>query len=261
MFKILTILTLLASTNAYLNQNNCSYCEKSIMDIRKDNTTWVEIFEDFYKFCEYVDSKECTVAVSNYEQWLFHDNITKVCQYLGYCDELSLNNYILDIDDSTLFQHYNSILGMKNYVTFNDTNTINFNNTLNFNIFWNITFEEPILDVKVIDISNNKICNNEYTYLVNSSKLIKIVTTNKIHYFNASNINHINSFDYNKQQNKLNHLFKKPNTYFEKNLNISHIDNLYNGTLGNVMAEWNCDKSCYMSIKKLYLEPWNIHFN
>ena len=114
-FSLLSLFSLALYTNAFsfinshpFNISDCNECITEVKNIRQYNSSIVKLFNTLDNMCETLNLTECVSGLSSAEHWLLEENITKVCQDLGFCDNLTIDNYIMSVDSSLhLFRYYN----------------------------------------------------------------------------------------------------------------------------------------------------------
>ena len=279
MKNIACILLLLSTSNALLvtpTKIQCNKCISSIDYYKTHNDTIVNIFNALDKICNEFNIKECIEFTNYTKNTLEHLNATKLCENIGYCETLSMDKFIMNINNISLFRYYNSIIAMEPQFSLNSNSnsTSNYIQHMNFHQIWNITFNEPIINTNyysnhIIEVKNYP----GHCGFKCSIDLLKFTTDKHIYYFNISDSLHpsfigrvtfdsigyvINSNEYSKFWDLWSLQYNNIITDYYNKINISVIDNLYNGTMYTVLANWS---HTYDKINSLKLIEWDIGFN
>ena len=249
-FTTLTLLVsiLISKGNGYtfmdskpFNISDCTQCIADINNIRTHNKSIIEIFTTLDNICETFNFTGCISELNTAENWVLKENSTKVCQELGYCDTLTIDNYLGSIGDQYLFTYYNRLLAMNYTIYFN-------NNSLytNFTVIWEYILNEPIVDISTISLVRPNIYTSPINYQ-QSDTLLKVITLNYIQYVNLTTIKTVESFYAPNARSPL--ILDSLNYSFMDKIymNSSIIDSFSNSTDYLVIGNW--------SNNNLYLVP------
>ena len=283
----LILLALLSTSNAFWatpNTSECNQCISNINYFKTHNSSIVNMLNTIDNICSQLNFTECLDGVNYTEHAIQNINATQVCENLGFCDTLDLNNLELSISNVYLFRYYNSILGMNTSINFNHTKPVsNESYLLEFHQLWNITFEDPILNIKHFELDNYPMfkcpkgswlypcskygcgCTHDPTLArscnIPSVSLLKVSTHNHMYYYNITDQYHPNFLGriyFNQKQSILDYLSIYENPVissseqklimnFYNNQNYSIIDTIYNGTMYNILGHWEGNMESFNS--------------
>lgn len=233
------------------NISGCNQCITDINNVRTHNKSIIKIFNTLDNICQTFNFTGCVSGLNTAENWVLKENTTKVCQELGYCDTLTIDNYIMSIGDNRnqhLFTYYNRLLAMNDTIYYN-------NNSLhtNFTVIWEYILNEPLVDISMIPL----VTSNRYSLPTfdcgpakSQNTLLKVKTVNHIDYINLTTIKTIKSFYTSSTYNSF--ILNSLNYSFMDKIymNSSIIDSFSNGTDYLVMGNWSNNK-----LYNLYLVP------
>ena len=214
MFNLALTSILLATSNTFTanpNTTECHECISNINYLKSPNSSIFNILDRLDNVCTQLNFTQCLNFTNQTEQALENLNATKICEKMGYCDSLALENFVMNLDDVYVFTYYNSILGMKSNITFDRNHSLT--QQMYLHQVWNITFDVPVIetDLHMLDNYPNLACNtrnlsskfgSSWSCPVsrtcerdedglrcnfNSTDLIKFTTKDHMYYFNISN--------------------------------------------------------------------------
>jgi len=252
-FTTLALLVSISKGNGYsfmdsgpFNVSDCNQCITDINNVRTHNKSIIKIFNTLDNICETFNFTGCVSGLNTAENWVLKENTTKVCQELGYCDTLTIDNYIMSIDNQHLFTYYNRLLAMNDTIYYN-------NNSLhtNFTVIWEYILNEPVVDISLIPlVTPNRYSSPSFDCGKSENSLLKVQTVNHIDYINLTTIKTIESFYTSKTYNSF--ILNSLNYSFMNKIymNSSIIDSFSNGTDYLVMGNWSNN-----ILYNLYLVP------
>lgn len=291
MFNLAITSLLLSTSHAFgpvPNTTECHQCISDVNNLKSHNSSIYNLLNNLDNFCTKFNFTQCLNFTNQTEKALENLNSTSVCEELGYCDSLNLDNFIMNLNDVYVFTYYNSILGMNSKFSLEKS----MNPKMDFHQVWNFTFEEPILEIDqyILDNYPHLNCNNALSCPINNActmygckfnpiNIFKITTNTHIYYFNITDplspiflgrVHYESESSFNWFSSFKNFWYKKntfssdsnsdyPKVYGSYNrYNMSVIDSLYNGTVYSVIANWSKN---FDTFENLRLVDWHFDFS
>jgi hypothetical protein len=168
------------------SNNECVSCIEKFNYIHSHNASIVKTINQFNEFCDYYNISGCR-NLTNYGSRMINQNSTLICEDLGFCDTLSLDNYLFTTSIGTqVYYFYNSLIGY-------DVKMLGTSQTLNYTKLWSIKLDEPYESYQLISLSTSYNTQNYPGYYRCSPCLpsvyeyiIKISTDNYVYYLNET---------------------------------------------------------------------------
>ena len=232
------------------NVSDCNECITEVKNVRQYNSSIVKLFNTLDNMCETLNLTECVSGLQSAEHWLLEGNSTKVCQDLGFCDNLTIDNYIMSIDTNLhLFRYYNKLLAMNNSFGLNISDNSLYTN---FTTEWEYVLDEPLVDISTISLENEIYTGICYLGKSTNYDLLRVQTESYIHYLNFTTRKSIKSIYTSSQVYKSFILDNLNYSYFnEIYKNSSIIDSFTNGTNYLVVGNWLEDSQYSISFLPL----------
>ena len=253
----------LASSYQNTNSSLCYNCIDKVDNIQRNNASLKEFIVEIDNLCDDYNITYCDNMMEKDYKFLM-SNSTKVCEKMGFCEELTLNNYIIsyNMDNKYKYLYY-----YYNYIISYNIDISPFGDLL-FSRNWILKLDEkyksfiPLSDRGFMDCGE---C------VETGILLLKFTTENYIYY-----VNNTNGLIINKLFVKNNYLPTMPLTtnynYNKSNPNqlLNIYDSIYNGSL--YMAKFDIEtvpsmcispsignSSClYNNIASINLEPLKL---
>ena len=246
------------------NSTKCYDCIMNINYIHKMNLTLTEWLNNYEGLC--IDLNISCEKFTNKEYKFLMSNSSKVCESMGYCDELTMNNFVIQYESLYIYYYYNNIIGY-------NVNSSN-NGGMTFTKKWQFKIDEPYNNVSIVSVHTPNLFNNGsfltscftcsiwkgYPEQYESLSLLKLSTQNYIYYINISNgiiLNKINILNNYIPKTPLPIKYNYNTTSNPKNEVINIYDPIYNGSMYiinfNINSSFSyCNPSKYTTTKCIY---------
>jgi hypothetical protein len=296
MFNLAITSLLLSASNTFgavPNTTECHQCISDVNNLKSHNSSIFNLLNNLDNFCTQFNFTQCLNFTNQTEQALDNLNSTSVCEELGYCDSLNLDNFVMNINDVYVFTYYNSILGMESKLSLKNKSL---SPEMDFHQTWNLTFQEPIVDINqyILDNYPHLDCGippescpihmpcSIYGCIFNTINMLKITTDSHIYYFNITNssrpsflgrVHYVSESSYLDWFSNFKDLWYSKKSMYSKDAlpindyrgvykfynrnNMSMIDSLYNGTVYSVIANWSTN---FHTFDNLRLVNWDFNF-
>ena len=152
MISLFLVFCLINNVNSHpFNSSECVTCINKINYIHKYNNTYVDLINNITNFCKKYNLGFC--KNTTYYLEYFNKNPEDICEYLGYCEKLDINNYIFSFKDSLIkmydifdynyaYKNYENLYLYQYYDTIICMNITSTNDALNFSKVWQINMDE-----------------------------------------------------------------------------------------------------------------------
>ena len=189
-----------ATNKVYAYPFNSTLCFECIDDfnyIHKHNNSITHAMKEVNNFCNDYNITGCN-NITTYVDKLIMQNSTVICEDLGVCDKLDIDNFVIDIygkieQNIKIYRYYDLLIGYRVNIIGGDI--------LNYTKLWQTKISEPYYDVSKINISttNDLVCNgyttiptppapseSKPTNLRDIDYILKVATDNYIYYMNVT---------------------------------------------------------------------------
>jgi hypothetical protein len=226
--------------------------------------------------------------MTNYIDKLIMQNSTVICQELGVCDKLDVDNFVIDIyglmeQNIKIYRYYDLLIGYRVNIIGGDI--------LNYTKLWQTKISEPYWDVSKININpvGDLLCNGNTTIPISPPSqinpnnlrsvdyILKVSTDNYIYYMNVTtgtiidrlSINNNEPFDLDLYYNNNNqpivndYLFNGSIYKLDININVIISSIKYNTTANDgycvqnpTTGLWECKRPCnYCNVNTINILP------
>jgi len=283
--------------NVYAHPFNSTICFECIDDfnyIHKHNNSINKIMTEVNTFCDEYNISGCE-NMTNYVDKLIMQNSTIICQELGVCDRLDVDNFVIDIygpieQNIKIYRYYDLLIGFR-------VNIIS-DSILNYTKLWQTKISEPYWDVSKININpvGQLLCNGDTTSptppppsQINPDDnfrrydyILKVSTDNYIYYMNVTTGTIIDRlsitnnepldldlyYSNNNQPIVNDYLFNGSIYKLDININVIISNIKYNTTTNDgysciqnpTTGLWECKRPCnYNNVNTINILPLNVY--
>jgi hypothetical protein len=187
---VLSLLPYITGTITPFNSSNCTSCIEKFNYLHSHNESIVQFVANMNDFCDHFNITNCRNWTKKVDKYIMK-NSTEICQDLGVCDVLDIDNFIYQdpYSNINIYTYYDLLLAFK-------VNVLS-NSVLNYTQLWSVSITEPFQKFEMVSLQNTY-ATSQYGITSGcvvcspnswAEYILKMTTDNYIYYLNITDGN------------------------------------------------------------------------